>query len=199
MLAEVFGYDKFLELTSEFAIRGTYCDLAIKVDNKVEFLIEAKAVGLELKEGHLRQSVDYGANQGIQWVILTNGIVWRIYRIRFEQPIAYDLVCSVNFADLDSKDEEQMETLFVICKEGLVKKSRQSFYEKFQTINRFVLGALVLSEEVVNVLRRELRKFSNGVLVTPDEIAMILANEVLKRDVLEGDEATKAQVRVRQG
>ena len=32
MLAEIFGYDKYSELTSEYAIRGTYCDLAIKLD-----------------------------------------------------------------------------------------------------------------------------------------------------------------------
>ena len=31
MLAEVFGYDKYLEVTSEFAVRGTFCDLAVKV------------------------------------------------------------------------------------------------------------------------------------------------------------------------
>ena len=54
MLAEVFGYDKYLEVTREFAIRGTFCDLAIKMDGKVEFLIEAKAIGLELKDNHLR-------------------------------------------------------------------------------------------------------------------------------------------------
>jgi hypothetical protein len=28
VLAEVFGYDKYSELTAEFAISGTYCDLA---------------------------------------------------------------------------------------------------------------------------------------------------------------------------
>ncbi len=38
----------------EFAIRGTFCDLAIKMDGKVEFLIEAKAIGRELKDNHLR-------------------------------------------------------------------------------------------------------------------------------------------------
>jgi hypothetical protein len=31
MLAEVFGYDKYSEITSEFSIRGTYCDLAKKL------------------------------------------------------------------------------------------------------------------------------------------------------------------------
>lgn len=197
MLAEVFGYDKYLDVTSEFAVRGTFCDLAIKVDNKVEFMIEAKAIGLELKEGHLRQAIEYGANNGVQWVILTNGMVWQIYKIRFEQPINYDLVCEFSFVELDPKNEEHQEKLFIVCKEGLVKDAREEFHEKILTVNRFVLGALILGDEVVGVIRRELRKLSDGVLVTPEEIAMVLTNEVLKRDILEGDEASKAQARVR--
>ena len=64
ILAEVFGYDKYLDVTSEFAVRSTYCDLAIKMDNTVEYLIEAKAIGLDLKEGHLRQAIDYGQQRG---------------------------------------------------------------------------------------------------------------------------------------
>ena len=197
MLADVFGYDKYLDVTSEFAIRGTFCDLAIKIDNKVEFLIEAKAIGLDLKEGHLRQAIDYGANNGVPWVILTNGITWRVYKIRFEQPINYSLVCEFSIAELDSKNEEHLEKLFVVCKEGLIKDAREEFHEKILTVNRFVLGALVLSEEVVAIIRRELRKLSDGVLVTPEEIVQVLTNEVLKRDVLEGDEASKVQARVR--
>jgi hypothetical protein len=43
MLADIFGYDKYSELTSEYAIRGTYCDLAIKLDAKLSTLIEVKA------------------------------------------------------------------------------------------------------------------------------------------------------------
>lgn len=197
MLADVFGYDKYLEVTSEFAIRGTYCDLAIKVENKVEFLIEAKAIGLELKEGHLRQAIEYGANNGVPWVILTSGMIWRIYKIRFEQPINYSLVCEFNFAELDAKNEEHLDKLYIVCKEGLIKDAREEFHEKILTVNRFVLGALILGDEVVGVIRRELRKLSDGVLVTPEEIVQVLSNEVLKRDVLEGDEASKVQARVR--
>ena len=44
MLADVFGYDKYSELTSEYAIRGTFCDLAIKLDGKLSTLIEVKAI-----------------------------------------------------------------------------------------------------------------------------------------------------------
>lgn len=197
MLAEVFGYDKYLEVTSELAIRGTYCDLAIKLDNKVEFLIEVKAIGSGLKESHLRQAIDYGANEGIPWVILTSGLEWQVYKIRFEKPIDHDLVCEFTFAELDPKNEEHQERLFILCKEGLVKDAREEFHEKILTVNRFILGALVLGDEVVGVIRRELRKLSAGVLVTPEEITQILSNEVLKRDVLDGEEAAKAQSRVR--
>ncbi|MEE8578105.1 MAG: restriction endonuclease subunit R, partial [candidate division Zixibacteria bacterium] len=36
MLDEIFGYDKYTEITTEFAIRGTYCDLAVKIKDKVQ-------------------------------------------------------------------------------------------------------------------------------------------------------------------
>ena len=72
MLSEVFGYDKYSEITSECSIRGTWCDLAIKIDSKFEYLIEVKAIGLELKDSYTKQAVDYSANQGTDWVLLTN-------------------------------------------------------------------------------------------------------------------------------
>lgn len=58
MLSEVFGYDKYAELTSEHAIRGTYCDLAIQFDGKLQLLIEIKAIGSNLQERHVKQGVD---------------------------------------------------------------------------------------------------------------------------------------------
>ena len=35
----------------------TYCDLAIKVDGKLRFLLEAKAIGLELKDDYIKQAL----------------------------------------------------------------------------------------------------------------------------------------------
>ena len=55
------------------------------MDGKIEYLIEVKAIGLSLKENHLRQALGYGANNGIPWVVLTNGLVWELYRIKFEK------------------------------------------------------------------------------------------------------------------
>jgi len=196
ILADVFGYDKYLEVTSEFAIRGTYCDLAIKVQEKIQFLIEVKAIGIGLKENHLKQAIDYAANHGVQWVILTNGEMWKIYKMRFEQPINYDLVCILNFLEINLKKEEDKEKLFVICKEGLSKEVREDFFEKVQSVNRFVIGAIVQNDVVLNVIRRELRKMSAGIKISNSDVNKLLTEEVLKREVIEGEEAEKAKKQV---
>jgi len=196
ILGDVFGYDKYIEVTSELAIRGTYCDLALKVDNKIEFLIEAKAIGIQLKDTHVKQAIDYGANKGVEWVVLTNGIEWRIYRIRFEQPLNYDLVCTIDFMAINPRDEGDQERLFLISKEGLDKKIRASFYDKFQNVNRYVIGALITSEPVLTILRRELKKLADGIKIEAAEIEQILTNEVLKREILIGDEADAARSKI---
>lgn len=197
MLADLFGYDKYMEITSELAIRGTFCDLAIKIDGKFQYLIECKSVGTELKENHLKQAADYGANSGIPWIILTNGIEWQVHKIRFEQPISHDLVCEFNILDLNPRKEEDQEKLFLLCKEGLSKDSREDYYEKMQCLNRFVIGGFILSEPVIHVIRRELRKFAEGLKVDNEEIEKIIRQEVLKREILEGDDAYKTQAKIR--
>ena len=197
ILADIFGYDKYSEITSELAIRGTYCDLAIKIDGKFQYLIECKSIGTELKESHLRQALDYGAKSGIPWVVLTNGISWQVHKIRFEQPVDHDLVCSFNLQEINYKKEEDQNKLFILCKEGLSRDCREDYYEKMQCLNRFIIGAFITSDPVINTIRKELRKFAEGLKVELSEIEKIIKLEVLKRDILEGEDATKAQSKIK--
>ena len=74
MLAEIFGYDKYSEITSEYAIRGTYCDLAIKLEGTLQTLIEVKAIGIDLKDAHVKQAVDYV--NGVRLRISTISLSW---------------------------------------------------------------------------------------------------------------------------
>jgi predicted type IV restriction endonuclease len=196
MLNEVFGYDKYAEVTSEFAIRGTYCDLAIKLDNKVQFLIEVKAVGLDLKNNHLRQSIDYAANQGITWVILTNGISWQIHKLRFEKPINHDLVALIDFSQVNPRIEKDQECLFLVSKEGVQKNARDEFYEKIQNINKYVIGNFLLSEPIITTLKKELRKFADGLKIETGELQEIIKNEVIKREIIDSEEGKKAESKV---
>jgi len=121
MLADVFGYDKYAEVTSEYAIRGTYCDLATRIDGILQALIEVKAIGLDLKDAHVKQAVDYAANQGAEWVLLTNGLRWRVYRVVFAKPIDHELVVDIDFCALNPRSDADLELLYLWCKEGWVR------------------------------------------------------------------------------
>jgi hypothetical protein len=196
MLAEVFGYDKYSEITSETAIRGTYCDLATKIDGVLQLLIEVKAIGLDLKEAHVKQAIDYAANQGVEWVVLTNGLSWKVFRVTFTKPIHQELVVEIDFGSLSAKNSKDTESLFLLCKEGWVKSVLGEFHTQKQALSRFFLGALLMSDPILQVLRRELRRISPDVRVETTEILSVLTNEVIKREVTEGDQAKEAAKKV---
>lgn len=201
MLGDVFGYDKYSEVTSEHAIKGTYCDLAIKIDNILQTLIEVKAIGLELKDNHVKQAVDYAANQGVTWVVLTNGIIWRIYKVTFEKPIGQELVVDLDFLSLKPKSD--FEDLYLWCKEAWGASSALDEFEaRKQALSRFLIGAVILSDPVLEVIRRELRRVSQlskasaDVKIDIEQIEKVLTDEVIKREVLEGVKADEAARKV---
>ena len=196
ILSEVFGYDKYSEITSEFSIRGTYCDLAIKLDNKLATLIEAKAIGLDLKEQHVKQAVDYAANQGVDWVLLTNGVTWRVYHLIFAKPIEQELVLEFDATSLSSRSDKDIETLFLLCKEGWQKSAIGEYHTQRQALSRFFIGAVLQTDPVLDTIRRELRRVSPDVKIDSEQIKDVLRNEVIKREVLEGEKASEATKKI---
>jgi predicted type IV restriction endonuclease len=191
MLQAVFGYDKYSEITSEHMIRGTFCDLAIKLDGKLSFLLEVKAIGTELKDQHVRQAIDYAANQGCEWAALTNGISWKIYKVQFAKPISYDVVIEFDLLTLNLRSNDCLDVVSLMAKECWQKARMSTYFEQRQAMSRFTIAALLLSDTVINVVRRELRRMAD-VKVEIEQVRAVLQNEVLKREVLEGDRATSA-------
>lgn len=196
MLSEVFGYDKYSEITSEFTVRSTFCDLAIKINGKLAFLLEVKAIGLELKDSFVKQAVDYAANQGIDFVVLTNGVLWRVYKISFTKPIDQELVFDFDFLNLSHKSSDDIEKLSLLSKEGWLKSFLYDYHSQKQALSKFFLSALILSDPITDVIRRELRKISPDVKVTSEQIQEVLFKEVLKREVIEGEKAEEAKKKI---
>lgn len=191
-LAEVLGYAKYTEITTEFAIRGTYCDLAVKIDEKLCFLIEVKAIGVDLKESHVKQAVDYAANKGCEWVMLTNGVVWRVYKVGFGQPITNLLVTEVDLLKHPYRHEALVDCFGSISREGWAKEKISDYLEQMQATSRYTLAAVLLSEPVVTQVRREIRRLFPGVKVDLQFIEKQIRDEVLKREVVEGEAADVA-------
>lgn len=197
MLAEVFGWDKYSELTTEFEIRGTYCDLAIKHEGKLKYLLEVKAINNNLKENHVRQAVGYAASEGTEWVVLTNGIEWQAYQVKFEQPVRAEMVFEFNILDRDAPKDELMAKLFTICKEAVKKEAIEEFAARRQLLNKYTLTSILTSPTLLGVIRREVRRLKKGISVSTDEIKKILEADVIKRELIESDKAKEAMMRVR--
>lgn len=193
MLSEIFGYDKYTELTSEQQIRGTFCDLAVRVEGKVYYLAEVKSAGTNLNNTHLRQAVNYGAHQGIEWIILTNAITWKIYRIKFGQPIDWDEVYCFEIPTLSSRSADDLGKLYMLCREAISADALAQFHQQAQILNRYVIADLLQTEVVTGVLRREMRRLFDNLKVTDEELRVILTNDVIKRDALDGDHAVAAK------
>jgi predicted type IV restriction endonuclease len=197
ILADIFGYDKYTELTSEHAIRGTYCDLAIRVDNKLKFLVEVKAAALDLSDNHLRQALNYGANQGVEWLVLTNGSDWRFHKVIFGQPVDMEEVTRFQLADVSAQRQEDLQLLFLLAREGIVSDAINTFHQRSQLLNKFNVAQLLLSENVLALIRRDLRRLFPDLKVAVEHVQELLWNDVLKREVLEGEKAKEAQSRIK--
>lgn len=193
LLADLFGFDKYTEITSEYSIRGTYCDLAIKIDNSLALLIEVKAIGSSLKEQHVKQAVDYAANQGCEWVVLTNGQRWQAYRISFAKPISAALVVDLPLLDLSHRKDADIERLWLLSREGLAKAGLADHHAQREALSRYSIAALLQLDPVLELLRREIRKVSPDAKVSTEEIAEVLTSEVIKRECLDGERAEVAR------
>jgi hypothetical protein len=195
MLADIYGYDKYSEVTRELAIRGTYCDLATRIDGKFQMLIEVKAIGLELKDGHAKQAVDYAANQGVEWIALTNGQFWKVFRVIFAKPIDAELVLDIDLLTLSAKSSDDLDSLYLLTRESMLKSGLYAYHDHLQATNKFYLAAVLLSDAVLDTLRRELRRVSDA-KVELAELRDALTQEVIKREVLEGEKADGARKKV---
>jgi len=192
MLSDMLGYKKYTEITTEFAIRGTYVDLAVKVDSSVRFLLEAKAIGVALKDNHVKQAIDYGANHGIEWVVLTNGVIWQVYKIHFCQPIDKSLLFELDVLQAAPRSPQVLECFANLSREGFTQTSMNTFYQQRQATSKFSLAALLTSEPMLGALKKELRRINASIKVEDDYLITVLQNEVLKREVVDSEEAKQA-------
>ena len=196
ILADLFGYDKFSEITSEYAIKRTFCDLAIKLDNIPRLLIEVKSAGLDLKAQHIKQAVDYGSNSGIDWVVLTNGVYWKIYKIIFSKPIDTELVYEFSFLELSAKKEKDIEQLYLLTREAMAKTSQTNSLEEFHSykkiFNKYMISQILLSDDIIKGVKSALKKVGATSKLDTEDLKDMIKNDIFKREVLDSAQATEA-------
>lgn len=180
-LNSILGYRELEEIKTEYMIKGTYADYIVQVGGQRHFLVEVKAYSLDLSDKHLRQAINYGANEGIDWAILTNGRQFQLYKILFEKPICEKLVLEIDFLADDFKAKSVQEQLVYLHRDAVLKKSLAHLWSRCTALDPLNIAGLLYSPQVLTFLRRELRR-RHKARFSPNEIVETL-NEVICAEI----------------
>jgi hypothetical protein len=161
LLTNVLGYQTIEEIKTEYMIRGTYADYVIQTKGTRHFLIEVKALSFELSDKHLRQAINYGANEGIDYAMLTNGKEIHFYKILFNKPIESKLVFKIDLSDL-TRLKDAAEWLQHLHRDAVVEKSLDRLWKRFTALDAYTIAALLFHPRVTTFLKRELRTKYNS-------------------------------------
>jgi len=178
VLSELLGWDKFEDITGEHRISGKYADFEIKKERGLFAIIEVKAISIDLNEKHLYQALFYAANEGVDWVVLTNGDVWRCYRVLFSKPVDKDLVFTVSISDPDMKPKEKTALLYLLSMEAQRKNELDEYYERQAAMCGANLATALLSDRVITAMRAEVRTLT-GHRPTKEDLAIALIKRVV--------------------
>src|SRR3990167_5771062 len=168
-LTEVLGYAELQEIKTEYRIRGEYADYVIQVGRKKHFVVEVKSIQLDLNEKHLRQSLNYAANEGIDWILLLNGRQVEFFRVNFNKPIKSTVVFSLDL--LDKNDfKVAAEVLTLLTKKCVEKNELDDLWKRTSALAPVQIAKNIYSEDVVRLIRNSLKR-ETGIYFQIDDVA----------------------------
>jgi predicted transport protein len=113
----------FNEVHREYKVYdGTFLDYAFSIENKPRLFLEAKALGKSLSDGKfIAQTVNYANNQGVVWCVLTNGLVYKVYKTNEPVEMERKLLLEVDIRDAqDAASREQVvDSLLALSRAGV--------------------------------------------------------------------------------
>jgi predicted type IV restriction endonuclease len=192
ILTDMLGWDRYENITAEYAIKGGYADYAIqkkdsKGNQRIYAVVEIKPIVQKLNENHYRQARDYAINEGVPWVFLTNGNDWQVYRIEINKrknpPIPEVFQCfSVTINDTEKRPADRVEWLYFMTEEASRKDELEKLHQKLKAISPENLVRRLLSKEVIDRVRLDVKK-DIGINFSNNEIAELLLDTVIRDDV----------------
>jgi predicted type IV restriction endonuclease len=176
MLQDVLGYNLDC-IKTEQKIEGRKADYVLCVDENDVMVIEAKRIGMQLREGQIFQATSYGAYSGIKWAVLTNGMVWQLYHISTGEKIENDLIFTVDL--MDGLNEEEAMYFYMLSRHGICRKNLlEDSWRKIRALSYDNIMGAILSDEVVTKIRKVLSR-QTGYKLTDDELRNAIEENIL--------------------
>jgi len=181
-LCDGLGYDKYGDLTTEYEVKGDFADYGVRIDKDLVAFIEVKRCTTKLTIKHLRQVQMYAVNEGIEWLILTNGSNWQVYHLTGGLPVIVDLAFDVSLLG-DEPLADKVRQLFYISRESLKRRQIDELWKAKRATSPKSLGLVLLAPAVADSIRKELRRMT-GQNVEAAEITRLLKETVLRPECL---------------
>ncbi len=158
-LTSVLGFQIHEEIKTEYAIRGQYADYVIQLKRKKQFVVEVKAMEIDLNAKHLLQASHYAADEGIDWVLLTNGMSLELHRVIFSKPVSDVQIFKFDLSDL-TQIEKAADAIVNLTKRAVEKGELEEYWKRFDALTPTKLIKTLYTEEIIGTIRRKIKKDS---------------------------------------
>ena len=182
-LCDALGFDKFADLTTEYQVRGEFADYGIRIEGDLIAFIEVKRVGTKLGAKQLRQVEMYAVNEGVEWVILTNGAEWQVYHLTGGLPIIIDLVFTIDLLAA-GQSANTVNQLYYLTQESLKRQQIDDLWKARRATSPKSLAQVLTSDLVMAVVRKELKRIT-GHNADPAELSRLMKETVLRTECFE--------------
>jgi hypothetical protein len=181
-LCDGLGYDKYEDLTTEYQVKGEFADYGVRIAKQLVAFIEVKRCTTKLGAKHLRQVEMYAVNEGVEWMILTNGQVWQVWHLTPGMPVELDMALEVDLLG-DGGPTQKADVLFHLSKEAFKRHVIEDLWRVKAATSAKSLGLVITSDAVMDQVRKELRRQTGHNMDTAD-LCDLIKSSVLRPEVL---------------
>ncbi|ALE93433.1 hypothetical protein AOC05_15745 [Arthrobacter alpinus] len=154
----------------------------MRIDKQLVAFIEVKRISQKLNERHLRQVQMYSVNEGIEWMVLTNGAVWQAHHLTGGLPVIVNMAFEIDLLG-PAPLEEKAELMFLIHREALKRRRIDELWKHSAATEPKALLELILSDTMLEQIRKEVKR-RTGITTTPEALGEVIRTEIVDPKLL---------------
>ncbi len=146
------------QIDTETRVLNKRVDIVLKKDGKVFLVIECKNIRSPLRCNVRDQAAHYALALSADWAAVTNGQVWKLYRVLPQQGVDPKLIeiFDVSLLDEDGVSDADAEMLYLLTARAVNSGDLERMYHQVAATSRRRLLRALQAERVVKALRIQL-------------------------------------------
>lgn len=187
ILHSVLGYNKFNELKTEMRDKNGRIDYVVKLTDgpnkgkpeRFDFVIEAKAVNVELNQIVVDQTLTYCLTSGVDYFVLTNAYKWQLFKVKRQGKTPSAIRIHEVILNVKTNMEDLAEEFYLFSRASFLNSDWKNVAEVTQATRTEDVVAVLLCDKVIHSIARELTN-EHDVKVDDESVRDILEKHILK-------------------